>query len=142
MFKTESTLGLIGSILGTVSTVFSLIACVFVSVFFNVSKFSLGNVFERFDWNFDVFGILSRFAGAFVVLIIIGVLLGIASIILGYIGTFKLKRNDKSGGILLIIAGTLAFVSLCVGGVFGTVPMILFFIGGIMTVSKKDRNMA
>jgi hypothetical protein len=132
MYKTESTLGLVGNILGIIAIALILIVSLVIGALLNAATNAL--VQEGFEVSSDV----TAAAGAGVAVIIIGLIISIASVVLGFMGTAKLKKDDKKGGIFLIIAGALALVSLFTAGWFGIVSMVLYFIGGIMAMTKKD----
>jgi hypothetical protein len=73
-----------------------------------------------------------------VIAVVFGLLFLTAATVLGFVGTSMLKRENKRGGVLLVIAGGLMLVPPYLGsGVFGTAISILFFIGGIMALTKK-----
>ena len=113
VYRAEFILGLIGSIIGVVSFVLSI-----------------------------VFGIVQNtlYLESFTVASIITAALLLASFILGFSGSFRLRRNDRSGGILLVTAGGLSLIALIVGlyaawSSFFVLP--LFFTGGIMALCRK-----
>ena len=128
MYKTESVLGLIGSILAVISASFT---------FF----FSL--VFRLLGWTIFMgsrllgfFGPL--FGGAIMLAAVFGLMVTAASVILGFVGTSQLRSGRKQGGILLIVAGGLMLLPSYMGhGPFGTIISVLFFIGGIMALTRK-----
>ncbi len=138
MYKTESTLGLVGSIIGAVLTFFVLIGTLFTTFFFSYFEPVLKNLFLRYvpdhvlgyGLTYDSFSewivpMIAIFAAA-------AIAVAAASFILGFLGAAKLNRDDKSGGVLLIVGGSLALVSF-----IGFIPFVLMLVGGIMAVSRK-----
>lgn len=74
-------------------------------------------------------------------MVIIGLLCAIAAIVLGFMGMARLRRGDKGGAMLLVIAAGLTFISLfnvTVGGYVGIVSLVLYLIGGIMALIKRE----
>jgi hypothetical protein len=112
-YKAEFTLGLIGSIIGIIVFILSIVFGMAV-------------------------GALSF--GYYIVPGIITMILLLVAFIIGFIGTSKLNRNEKSGGVLLIVAGGLSLIGLFVAffaAWFAIFSMPLFFTGGIMAVVRK-----
>ncbi len=130
MYKTEATLGLVGNILGIIAVALILIVGLIVGVLIG------GLAATAAEYGVDTTEVAVQ-AGGGVALLIVGIVLAIASVVLGFIGTAKLKKEDKKGGILLIIAGGLGIVSLFTGGWYGIAMIVLYLIGGIMAVTKK-----
>ncbi len=135
MYKTESALGLIGSIIAVISASFTFI-------------FSL--VFRLLGWTIfmgsrmlSFFGPFAEtggtiFGGAIILAAVFGLMVTAASVILGFVGTSQLRSGRKQGGILLIVAGGLMLLPSYMGhGPFGTIISVLFFIGGIMALTRK-----
>ena len=115
VYKAEFVLGLIGSITGTVAFILSII--------FGVA-----------------FGVLS--VGFLIVPAIITSTLLLVAFILGFVGTSRFSHNDKSGGVLLVVAGGLSFIGIIVAfyaAWFSFLSMPLFFIGGIMALVRKPQ---
>ncbi len=113
LFKAEFILGLIGSIIGVVAFILSI-----------------------------VFGIVQNtlYLESFVFTAIITATLLLTAFIFGFAGTSKLRHNDKGGGILLVMAGGLSLVALIAGlyaawSSFFALP--LYFTGGIMALCRK-----
>ena len=113
VYKAEFVLGLIGSIIGVVSFILSI-----------------------------VFGIVQNtlYLESFIVTSIITAALLLAAFILGFSGSFRLRRNERGGGILLVTAGALSLIALIVGfyaawSSFFALP--LYFTGGIMALCRK-----
>ncbi len=140
MYKTESILGLTGSIIAAVFTALCVAGTVLVVVFIDTLGPWIFNIVERYavvkdwmfvDWSSGVF--VSLATTAIIVCAAVGVIIASASFILGFIGTSKLRSEDKSGGVLLIVAAAISFIS-----VIGFIPFVLFLIGGIMAVSKRQ----
>ncbi|MDD5016494.1 MAG: DUF4064 domain-containing protein [Eubacteriales bacterium] len=122
-YKAEFTLGLIGSIIGIIVFVIMLVVGVIVGV--------LGAAAYMYGMG-----------GGLIALAIFGVILSLVAFILGFVGTGKLNKNDKSGGILLIVAGGLSFISIFVGGWYAIFTAALLLTGGIMAVAKKPPTVA
>ena len=145
MFKTEATLGLVGAILGAVACLLAIIIVLVVGLLLNTAASAYDDAMAEFDEAFEGFDdydmevstAVSTAAGAAVGVVIIGIVLSIASVVLGFIGSAKLRKDDKKGGILLIVAGGLSLVSLFTAGFYGIATMVLFLIGGIMALAKK-----
>lgn len=142
MYKTESVLGLIGSILGIISIVIVLIASLVIGALLSTSASYLNQAADQLkEAGVNVSDAVAA-ASVSVVAIIIGLIIAIAAVVLGFIGTGKLKKGDKKGGILLIVAGALVFITLFMGGIYSIVSMVLFLVGGIMAVAKKPAPQA
>ena len=114
-YKAEFVLGLIGSIIGAIAFILSI-----------------------------VFGIVQNmlYLESFIVTSIITASLLLAAFILGFAGSFRLRRNEKGGGILLVIAGGLSLIALITGlfaawSSFFALP--LYFTGGIMALCRKPQ---
>lgn len=136
MYKTESTLGLIGSILSAVSAFFIFVFAFICRVMFNWATFTGTHMFRFFGPAFEAGGTIMGIAAA--VIVVIALLIIGAEAALGFIGTSMLRKDNKKGGVLLVIAGALALLPSYIGsGVFGTAIAVLFFIGGIMALTKK-----
>ena len=111
-YKAEFILGLIGSIIGTIAFV--------LSIFFGMA------------WAF--------FGG--ILIPIITALLLLWAFICGYQGVGMLKRNNKKGGVILIVAGGLSAVALIlcfVAAWFACFSMVPLLIGGIMVLARKPQ---
>jgi hypothetical protein len=136
MFKAESVLGLIGSILATISAAVSFAGCMAVALCYDTLKPFLNEFLSHIKSPVH-FGLLTAINNAMPNIIIIGAVIwfvfAAASFILGFIGTSMLNKDNKNGGVLLIVAGVLALISVC-----NFVPFVLFLVGGIMAVSKKQ----
>jgi uncharacterized membrane protein len=66
----------------------------------------------------------------------------LVSFILGYVATGKLKKGEKSGGIMAIVAAALALVACIVGFIFAAgwtliASFALYLTAGIMVLAKK-----
>lgn len=134
MYKSETTLGLVASVLSSICAFFILAGSLIVALYFNVLSPFIQHVIDTYaapwGWTYDV--AIQLALPAFIVIAAIWLVLAVASLILGFLGTARLKRDDKSGGILLIIAGALSLLSI-----FALIPFVLFLVGGIMAVTKK-----
>jgi hypothetical protein len=145
MFKTEATLGLVGAILGIISCLLVIIVVLVVGIFLNAAATAFDESMAEFDeafgefedYDMEVSTAVSQGAGAAVGIVIVGLVLSIASVVCGFIGSAKLRKDNKSGGILLIVAGGLSLISLFTAGFWGIATMVLFLIGGIMALAKK-----
>ena len=113
-YKTESILGLVGSIVGI---------AIFLTMFISGIVRSL---------SFFYFG-----GGG---LAIAGSMLVLAAFILGFIGTAQLGKGKGSGGILLIIGGGLGFIAMFLGIWVGWSTVFfypLLLAGGITALARK-----
>lgn len=138
MYKNESTLGLVGSVIAAVFTFLFLVGALLTVFLFGYLEPMIHDFYNEYAtvhinghyvtyeslMTFGIPFIAACAAAAFVV--------AVASFILGFLGTSKLNRNDRNGGVLLIVGGALALIS-----VVGFIPFILMLIGGIMALSKK-----
>ena len=114
-YKAEFTLGLIGSIIGIIVFILSIVFGMAV-------------------------GALSF--GYYIVPGIITMILLLVAFILGFMGTSKLNRNEKSGGVLLIVSGVLSLIGLFVAfyaAWFAIFSMPLFLTAGIMAIVRKQQ---
>lgn len=138
MYKTESILGLTGSIIGAVFTVLFLFSALFLIFFFGAFEPILHTFYDNwvsshvvtYGFNYDALASLA--VPVIAVCAGIAFVIAAASVILGFVGTARLNRGDKSGGVLLIVAASLAFIS-----VVGFIPFVLLLIGGTMSVARK-----
>jgi hypothetical protein len=149
MFLKESKLGKIGSILGAVGALLTLIFRVIIGAGAAVVTANLGSeLVEEFGEDlgqqyFDGYAnaVASTVATSMIVTGIIAILMVVAGVVLGFIGTGKLAKGDKQGSILLIVSGGLAVISIFMGGwvafAFITAMAALNLAGGIMAVCKK-----
>lgn len=144
MFKTEATLGLVASIIAIIAVILMLIVTLVVGLLANVGVSALDDMMEEYadDASMAEYNAAKASAGGAVALVVIGLILMIASVVVGFIGTSKLRADKKQGGILLIAAGALSLISLFLGGFWGIVSMVLFLVGGIMAVAKKETPVA
>lgn len=118
-YKTEKTLSLVGAIIGIVAFIVILIVGIF----------------------FGIVGALGG-SGGLVASVTISVLLALVSLVLGFIASGKLKKGDKSGGKIAIVAGALALIACIVGFLFAAGWMlfpsiVLYLTAGIMVLAKK-----
>ena len=112
-YKAEFILGLIGSIVGVVAFILSIV--------FGIAQNSL-------------------YLESYIVSAIMTSILLLAAFILGFAGTFRLRRGDKGGGILLITAGGLSLIALIAGlyaAWFSFFALPLSLTGGIMALCRK-----
>jgi hypothetical protein len=136
MFKAESVLGLIGSILATIIAVLSLACCTIGAFFFQTFKPVITEFLSHYDFPLHT-GVIKALDSAAVpalavIIACIWFVLAAASFILGYVGTSMLKKDNKNGGVVLIVAAVLALFSVC-----NFIPFVLMLVGGIMAVSKR-----
>lgn len=138
MYKTESSLGLIGSIISAVFT-FLFLAGTLIAIFcYSFFEPIVHNVYDNWVMTHVVqYGFTYENLTAFVLPVVaicalVAAVIASASFILGFIGTAKLNRDDRNGGVMLIIAGVLALISIV-----GFIPFVLQLVGGIMAVSKR-----
>lgn len=136
MYKAESTLGLIGSILCVISASLTFVFSLIFRIILGWTMFMGSHMFSFFGPYANTGGAI--FGGAVVIAVIFGLMVTVAAVILGFVGTSQLRNGRKQGGTLLIIAGGLMLLPSYMGhGPFGTVISILFFIGGIMALTRK-----
>lgn len=135
MYKTEYTLGLVGSILAAVFGFLSFLGCIIAAVFFNALVPFIGDVLKdtNVPYNIDITGIIGTIPEIIIVVVMVLFIFSVASLILGFLGTAKLNKNDKTGGVLLIVAGVLSLITIC-----EFIPFVLFLVGGIMALTKKQ----
>ena len=124
MYKTERVLSLVGAIIGAVAFFWMLIVGLIMGV--------LGAAAMMYGG-----GGAGLLVGA-----IIAVILSLVSFILGFVGSSKLKKEDKKGGVIAIVAGGLALIACIVGfiaaaGWFMIPSVVLYLIAGIMVMTKK-----
>lgn len=138
MYKTESVLGLIGSIIGAIFTFLCLAGTLISLFFYSAFEQLLHNVYNnwvtvRFDGYVIPYETLTSVVLPVVAVCAVAALaIAAASVILGFVGTAKLNRDDRNGGVLLIVGGALALLS-----VVGFIPFVLMLVGGIMAVSRR-----
>lgn len=65
--------------------------------------------------------------------------IGLISAILGLVSAFLYKKNTKTWGILMIVAGILSGITLVTFNILSLVVCILFLIGGIISVTQKKQ---
>ena len=131
MYKTESTLGLVASILNVIGAALLLIGLLATILFAGTAQWFLGN----FSWGFHVpnlhnyMGLASIIASLGVAVVLV---LKVAATVLGFLGVSQLNRDNRNGGVLLLVG---AGLSLFAGGF---ITMVLLLIGGVLTLSKKE----
>lgn len=64
--------------------------------------------------------------------------IGLVAAILGLVSSFLYKKNTKTWGILMIVAGILAGITLVTFNILSLIVCILFLIGGILSVTYKQ----
>ena len=132
MYKTESTLGLIGSILALVALILTLLAVLLFSFVFH------GDLLLKIDVFRPFMDTVRMLAGPIIIVVFAMLFVFLTgAIVLGFVGTSMLRKENKNGGILLIVAGGLLLVSLPASHIFGLAIITLFLVGGIMALSKK-----
>ncbi len=112
-YKAEFVLGLIGSLIGVIAFILSII-----------------------------FGIVenSLYLESAIVSAMMTAMLLLVAFILGFAGTFRLKRGDKGGGILLVTSGGLSLIAFVTGfyaAWFSFFALPLTLTGGIMALCRK-----
>jgi hypothetical protein len=115
-YKAEFILGLIGSIIGIVAFI------VAITLGFT-SGWLLGVAIGIID---DIFAMIFL----------------LVAFILGFVGTSKLNKNDKGGGILLIVSGGLSLLAIILStltSVVGFFSLALFLTGGIMALCRNPQ---
>lgn len=136
MYKTESVLGLVGSILSIVSASFIGIFALFCRLIMRWTTITGSHMFRFFGPAFETGETIMGIAAAIMIIIALTILC--ASAILGFIGTSMLRKDNRRGGLLLVIAGAITLLPSYLGsGIFGTAIAVLFFISGIMSLTKK-----
>jgi len=135
MYKSEYVLGLIGSIILTAVSALSYAGCLIVALFVGAFKPLIEQVMNRIlgSMFIDLAAVASNISGLIVVVASVWFVFSAAAFILGYVGAAKLNKDDKNGGVLLIVAGVLSFFTF-----FGLIPSVLMLVGGIMALSKKQ----
>jgi hypothetical protein len=133
MYKPEYTLGLIGAIGCTAVAGLLLVITLAVALFAGTA----GDIFAVLLHDAGVMpdivqGVVGMAAGVLTVAVGACFALSTAAAVLGFLGTARLERNDKSGGVLLIVAAGLSLISVC-----SFVPMVLLLVGGILALSRK-----
>ncbi len=112
-YKAEFVLGLIGSLIGVVAFILSIISGIVENSLY----------------------LESTVASAIMTSILL-----LASFILGFAGTSRLKQGDKGGGILLVTSGGLTLIALISGFIsawFSFFALPLTLTGGIMALCRK-----
>ncbi len=136
MYKTESALGLSGSIISIVLGSFILVFALLLRVLLRVTTFTGSHMFRFFGPAFETGETIAGIAAIVVVAVALFILGSAAT--LGFVGTSMLRKENKKGGVLLVIAGALTLLPSYLGsGVFGTAIAVLFLIGGVMALAKK-----
>lgn len=107
-------LGIIGGIIGLPAAVCSgACAAGLSSLAENASEQSVSNTADTFMW------------------------IGLIAAILGLISAFLYKKNTKTWGILMIVAGLMSGITLVTFNLLSFVVCILFLIGGIISLTQK-----
>lgn len=68
--------------------------------------------------------------------------IGLISAILGLVCSFLYKKNPKTWGGLMILAGILSAVTLVTFNILSLVVCILFLIGGVIALTQKKPALA
>ena len=133
MYKSEYTLGLVASILNAIAAALLLIGLLFTLIFAGTAE----RFIDFFRWNihmpFLVHDVLGLATGIAALVIGICFVLSAAASIVGFVGASQLNKNDRNGGVLLLVAAGLSLLSA-----LGFVTMILLLIGGVIALSKKE----
>jgi hypothetical protein len=136
MFRTESTLGLVASILCVIGAALLLIGLLAAILFAGTAQW----FFENCRWgmhmpyyfhDFMAPGFAGMAAG--LVSLSVGVLLVFkaAAAVLGFVGVSQLNRDNRNGGVLLLLGAGLSLLS------GGFISMVLLLIGGVLALSKR-----
>lgn len=104
----EFTLGLIGGILGIITSAFTIFGAGFVPL---ATKAIENTVTATMGSN----------------------VIGLAASIVGLIFACKVNKNSKTSGIVMIICGMVIFLT----NFFQIIPLVLFLIAGIMCLARK-----
>jgi hypothetical protein len=136
MYKSEYTLGLVASILVAIFAFFILVGSILGIMYFNIFEPVIHRLVDTYaaPWGWTYSATVPLVVPVLIIIASVWFLLAAASLVLGFLGTARLKNDDKNGGVLLIVAGGLSFLSG-----FAFIPFVLFLVGGIMAVSKKPR---
>ncbi len=136
MYKPEYTLGLIGAILCTVVAALLLVAIIAVLLFAGTAGSILNAILQDSAAPYIAQGALGAAAGVIVIVVGVCFALSAAAAVLGYMGAARLEREDKTGGVMLIVAAGLSLIS-----VSSFVPMVLLLIGGILALTRKPARL-
>ena len=68
--------------------------------------------------------------------------IGLISAILGLISAFLYKKNAKTWGGMMVLAGILAGVTLVTFNILSLIVCILFLIGGVISLTQKKPVLA
>lgn len=136
MYKPEYTLGLIGAILCTVVAALLLVAIIAVLLFAGTAGSILNAILQDSAAPYIAQGALGAVAGVIVIVVGVCFALSAAAAVLGYMGAARLEREDKTGGVMLIVAAGLSLIS-----VSSFVPMVLLLIGGILALTRKPARL-
>jgi hypothetical protein len=68
--------------------------------------------------------------------------LGLISAILGLVSAFLYKKNSKTWGGVMILAGVLAMITLVTFNILSLIVCILFLIGGVISLTQKKPVLA
>ena len=133
MYKSEYTLGLVASILNAIMAALLLIGLLFTILFAGTAERFIS--FFRWDGGMpffinDMIGLATGIAALVIGIIFI---LTTAAAIVGFVGVSQLNKNDRNGGVMLLISAGLSLLSAQ-----GFITMILLLIGGVIALSKKD----
>jgi len=143
MYKTEATLGLIGAIIAIIAAILILVVGLIVGLLLSNANQAMAEfdaLMEEYadETELAEYNVARGAVGGAIAMVIIGFVLVVASAVLGFIGSAKLRADNKKGGILLVIAGGLSLISLFLGGWWGILSMVLFLVGGILVLVKKE----
>jgi hypothetical protein len=132
MYKSEYTLGLVASILNAVWTALLLIGLVATILFAGTAEWFI----DSFGWDIhipfyvnDMVGLATGIAALAVAVVFV---FGVAATVLGFVGVSHLNKNNRNGGVLLLVGAGLSLLS------GGFITMILLLIGGVLALSRKE----
>ena len=146
MYKTEATLGLIGSILAAIGLVLLLIIGLIVGILVGGAAQQIDMQVAEMDKYMEEYASAEDLAeynaakgvvGVGIAGVIVSLILLIAAVVLGFMGTAKLRADNKKGAILLIIAAVCCLIPLFFLQWWGIVSLVLFAVAGIMVLTKK-----
>ncbi|OQP38625.1 hypothetical protein A4H97_18040 [Niastella yeongjuensis] len=68
--------------------------------------------------------------------------IGLLAAILGLISAFLYKKNSKTWGGVMILAGVLSMITLVTFNILSLIVCILFLIGGVISLTQKKPVLA
>ena len=132
MYKTESTLGLIASILCAIGAALLLIGLLATILFAGSAQWFLNNITWDIHMPFHMHNMMGWAAGLASLGVGVVLVFKIAATVLGFVGVSHLNKDNRNGGVLLLVAAGLTLIS------GGFITMVLLLIGGVLVLSKKE----